>query len=91
MKRPRGPPRRYCAADGGAAAAAAPATRAFEADAFERDEHGGVTTALADTPALAEARHAVTKARARLAAAVASERAEHDGLFELEKDRFVVP
>jgi dsDNA-specific endonuclease/ATPase MutS2 len=71
--------------------AAAPATRSFEADAFERDEHGCMTTALADTPALAEARHAVTKARARLAAAVASERAEHDGLFELEKDRFVVP
>ena len=50
-----------------------------------------MTTALAATPALAEARHAVTKARARLAAAVASERATHDGLFELEKDRFVVP
>ena len=31
--------------------AAAPATRAFEADAFERDEHGCMTTALADTPA----------------------------------------
>jgi dsDNA-specific endonuclease/ATPase MutS2 len=71
--------------------AAAPATRAFEADAFERDEHGCMTTALADTPTLAEARHAVTKAQARLAAAVASERATHDGLFELEKDRFVVP
>jgi hypothetical protein len=71
--------------------AAAPATRAFEADAFERDEHGCMTTALAATPALAEARHAVTKAQARLAAAVASERATHDGLFELEKDRFVVP
>ena len=41
--------------------------------------------------ALAEARHAVTKARARLAAAVSAERATHDGLFELEKDRFVVP
>ena len=32
--------------------AAAPATRAFEADAFERDEHGCMTTALAATPAL---------------------------------------
>lgn len=71
--------------------AAAPATRAFDSDAFVRDERGGMTTVLAATPALAEARSAVAKAQTKLAAAVATERAAHDGLFELAKDRFVVP